>query len=140
MKKLKDKFANSLMKKGTIIIEGIEVNLWQGHTSYSVKNAMSWNKIISYSALNAHSEGESGDVVFTGVMQIPREEAATYAIKLGFNVRQQPSSNTDFIILGSENVSPSKIARAIKLNRNMADIRFIDEITFLNLVTEHIIE
>lgn len=140
MKRLKNKLANQLMKKGQIIIDGIEINLWQGHTTYTVNNSLTWNKIISYSELNSHTEGENGDLVFTGVMQIPRQEASEYAVKIGFNVRQQPSTNTDFIIIGSENVSPSKIAKALQLNKKACDIKFIDETTFLSLVSEHLIE
>ena len=139
MIELKNKLADLLMKEGKIEIEGIEINLWHGHTFYSVENQINWNKIISYTELNSHSAGETGSIVFTGVMQISRQEAADYAIKLGFNVHSTVTSKTDFVIIGTENVSPTKIARVIEFNkRDDINIKIIDEITFLSVVSEHL--
>ena len=137
---LKNRLANKLMQFGHIVIDGIEINLWQGNAQYTWTNNKSWNRIKSFSELNSYNFGENGSVVFTGVMQVPRQEAADYAVKLGFNVHQQPSVNTDFLIIGSENVSPTKIARAIQLNKKDADIRLIDELTFLSIVSEHLLK
>jgi BRCT domain type II-containing protein len=141
MKKLSSKLATALMKKGQIKLGDLEINMWQGNTYNTLMDQLSWNKIVSYTEINSHSTGENGEIVFTGVMQIKRNEAAEYATKLGFNVRQQVSSETDFIVIGTENVSPSKIAKAIELTKKKkADIKIMDEITFLQLVSEHIIK
>ncbi len=136
---LKSELATSLLEKGKIVIDGIEVNLWRGHTIDTVSASETWNKIKSFTELNNQTAGENGSVVFTGIMQIPRIEASEYAVKLGFKVHSEPSSKTDFIILGSENVSPSKVAKAFEMNSAGANIRFVDEMTFLSMISEEIL-
>lgn len=132
---LKSIAAQSLMEQGTIIIDGIEVNFWQGHNAGSVATQATWNKVKSYAKLNGNSTGENGSVLITGVLQIPRQEACEYATAMGFKVRSNISRKTDYIVMGSENVSPSKIAQALKLKEEGADIQFMDEIAFLTLLS-----
>lgn len=136
--RLKNEEAQRLREKGKIVIDGIEINLWQGHSFASVSTQETWNKIKSYTFLNSLSDGENGHIVITGVLQIPRQEAAEYATKLGFKVHSNPSKTTNIIVIGSENVSPSKIAKAIELNKNGAEIKFMDELTFLSMMAENI--
>ena len=136
--RLKNEEAQYLREKGKIAIDGIEINLWQGHSFASVSTQETWNKIKSYTFLNSLSDGENGHIVITGVLQIPRQEAAEYATKLGFKVHSNPSKTTNIIVIGSENVSPSKIAKAIELNKNGAEIKFMDELTFLSMMAENI--
>jgi NAD-dependent DNA ligase len=136
---LKNNLANSLLEQEKIVVEGIEINLWRGHSIDSVNANETWNKIKSYIELNSLTEGKNGSIVFTGIMQIPRQEASEYAVKLGFKVHAQPSSKTDFIVLGSENVSPTKIAEAMEFNNRGANIKFVDELTFLSMINDDII-
>lgn len=139
--KLKDEYAQYLKEQVKIVIDGIEINLWQHHTSYSVSSHEGWNKVRSYTELNSKTRGENGNLVFSGTLQIPRREALEYAVKLGFKVRSNVSKNTDFIIVGSDNVSPTKISKALRLNEEKgANINFVDENTFLSMVDETLIE
>jgi BRCT domain type II-containing protein len=141
MKELQNPLANELLSERIVMIDGIEINLWHGNTHDTIRNQMSWNKIISYTELNSHSEGINGNLVFSGVMQVKRDEAANYAIKMGFKVHQQITPSADFLIIGSENVSPSKIAMVMQLNsQRNKQIKIIEELTFLALVSEHIIK
>lgn len=134
---LKNSAAQSLMDQGTIVIDGIEVNLWRGHSRGTVSTQESWNKVKSFAELNSNTTGENGTIVITGVLQIPRQEACEYAASMGFNVRSNVSRKTDYVVMGSENVSPSKIAKALKCKREGADIQFMDELAFLTLVSEN---
>lgn len=135
---LKNEKAELIRREGSIEINGIEVKLWRKHTIDTVDNNMSWNKIESYTELNSRTAGELGSICFTGVFQIPRKEAADYAVKLGFKVHAKPSRNVNYVIVGSENVSPSKIAKMIELNEKGANIQLIDENTFLEIVAENL--
>ena len=135
---LKNSLAQQLFEQHEIVIDGIRINLWRGHTFDNVKVNQTWNRIKSFAELNESAIGDNGIVVFTGIMQIPRVEAAEYAIKLGFKIRANVSRKTDFVVIGSENVSPSKVARVIELNKNGADIHFVDELSFLQLVEDNI--
>lgn len=140
MQELNDKFASSLMQQGTITIEGMEIRLWQGNKGQGVRDGNGWNKIKSYTALNAQCEDHHGHIVFTGLMQIKRSEAAAYAVKMGFKVHQDVFSDTTYVVIGSENVSPTKMADVLRLNNERKkQIKIIDELTFLSLVDEHII-
>jgi len=134
---LTNKLAQELMEQKTIIVDGYEINLWTGHSQQNMRIQERWNAIQSYSLLNSCSDGSCGDIVLTGVMQIPRCEIAEYAINLGFRVHSSVSRNTDYLIFGSENVSPSKVASAIELNNKGANIQFIDELTFLQIVADN---
>lgn len=135
--KLKNENAQKLREEGTLIIDGIEVNFWQNHSFSNIEAQESWNKIKSYTELNKKTDGSSGHVVFTGVMQIPRAEIAEYALDLGFKVHGNVSKNTNYVVLGSENVSPDKVAKALELNRNnKASIQFMDENSFLEMVIQ----
>lgn len=135
---LKNPEAQALLEQKTVIINGIEINLWTGHTIDTVSAQNTWNKIISYTKLNAKASGTNGSIVFTGIMQIPREEACQYAIKLGFFVHSSVSKNTDFLVFGDSNVSPSKVAKALKINEEGGHVEFVDELTFLQLVLDNI--
>lgn len=136
---LKNKLAQKLLEQQKIEIDGIEINLWTGHSKDTVQDQLSWNKIESLTELNTTSDGSSGDIVFTGRMQIPRNEAACYATKLGFKVHSNISKNTDFLVIGSDNVSPTKIAETIELINKGGTIKIIDEITFLEAILEDIV-
>ena len=135
---LKNSLAQRLFEQHEIVIDGIRIKLWRGHTYDNVKVNQTWNRIKSFAEINESAIGDNGFVVFTGIMQIPRAEAAEYAIKLGFKIRATVSRKTDFVVIGSENVSPSKVARVIELNKDGADIHFVDEISFLQLVEDNI--
>ncbi len=134
---LKNPLAQKLLEHKKVIINGIEINLWTGHSHNSVRIQESWNQIKSYTSLNEQTDGSNGDIVITGVMQIPRNEIAEYAIKLGFKVHTNVSHNTDYLLIGSENVSPSKLADVIRLNENGANIQILDEVSFLQVVSDN---
>lgn len=136
---LKDEGAQQLREQVKVVIEGVEINLWQNHSFYSVSSHEGWNKVKSYTELNLKTNGENGHIVISGTLQIPRKEALEYAVKLGFKVHSHVSKNTDFIIVGSDNVSPTKISKALKLNEEKdAKISFVDENTFLSMVDENL--
>lgn len=136
--RLKNPRAQNLLEKKQITIEGITINLWTGENKNNFDVYNNWNKIKSYTELNEKTSGISGDIVLTGVMQIPRKEIAEYACELGFRVHTNISNNTDYIVIGTENVSPSKVARCIELNEKGANIQFVDEITFLDIVLDNL--
>jgi len=135
---LKNPEAQKLLEQKRIIIDNIEINLWTGATKGTIELQEKWNRITSFREINTKTKGENGTIVFTGAMQIPRIEAAEYATKLGFYVRSNVSINTNFIVIGTENVSPNKISKAILLNNKNAQINFIDELTFLELVLDNL--
>jgi NAD-dependent DNA ligase (contains BRCT domain type II) len=134
---LQNKLAQEFLEKETITIDGLEIKLWTGHSHRSVKIQECWNSIKSYTILNSCSDGSCGDVVFTGIMQIPRAEIAEYAVNLGFKVHSSVTSNTDYLIIGSENVSPTKVANALEFNTRGSNIKFIDELTFLGIIADN---
>lgn len=133
---LNNAVAQSLREQGTCMINGIEVKFWQGHNAGSVATQSTWNRVKLISEQNQKSLGESGTVVITGVLQIPRQEAWDYATGMGFHVRANVSRQTNFVVLGSENVSPSKIALALQFIEEGAGIQFMDEVAFLTMVEE----
>lgn len=135
---LKDKEAQALREKGTITIDGVDLNLWQQHSFDSVSTQSGWNKIKSFTEINSLTTGESGSIVFSGVMQVPRQEAIDYAVKLGFQVHQNISMQTDFLVAGSENISVNKAAQINRYRAKGAKIRVISEIEFLEMVAEFI--
>lgn len=136
--KLKNQEAEELRQKGTITIDGLKINLWKNHNKQNIEDQITWNKIESFKNLNQTTTGENGKIVITGVFQIPRKEVAEYAIKFNFEVKSTVSKFTDYIILGTENVSPSKIAKAIKHNSQGANIKFVSENTFLTMISENL--
>lgn len=136
--KLKNERAQELMEQKTIHIDGIELNLWGGHSFDSVKGQMTWNKIRSFAELNGNSTGENGSIVITGILQIPRKEAAEYAISLGFKVHSKLSRKTNFLVVGSSNVSPTEIAFMQKYNEEGATIKLVEELEFLNMLSEYV--
>jgi len=133
---LKSAEAENLRQQGKIVVEGIEVNLWQKHSTDTVADN-AWNDVKSYAELNAQTDGKLGKVVISGTMQIPRSEASEIASNLGFKVHSNVSKLTDFMVIGTRNVSPSKIAKALKLNENGADIKFVDVNTCLEVLAEN---
>lgn len=135
---LKNERAQALMEQKTVHIDGIELNLWGGHSFDSVKGQMTWNKIRSFAELNGNSTGENGSIVITGVLQIPRKEAAEYAISLGFKVHSTLSRKTNFLVVGSSNVSPTEIASMQKYNEEGASIKLVEELEFLNMLSEYV--
>ena len=134
---LSNKLAQEFMEQKIIVVDGKEINLWTGHSHLNIKIQERWNSIKSFALLNSCSEGTCGSIVLTGIMQIPRQEIAEYAIKLGFRVHSTVSKNTDYLIFGSENVSPTKVAEAIELNLRGANVQFIDEISFLQIISDN---
>lgn len=136
--KLKNPLAEKLRNKGHFEIDGISVELWQYHTYQSINANKVWNSIKSYTELNSKTEGETGSIVMSGTFQIPRQEAAEYAVKLGFAVRSNVSKNTNYLVVGSENVGPNKIAKIIELRERGHDVKVIDENTFLGIVSENL--
>lgn len=133
---LKNERAQLLMEQATVNIEGIEIVFWQ-KGSFRIEDIHdTWNKIKSYTDLNSQSSGKSGHIVFTGEMQITRDEISEYAVKLGFKVNGQISKNTNFVVVGSKKVSPTKISKALELREKGFDIKFMDENSFLSMVAE----
>lgn len=62
------------------------------------------------------------------------KKSAKYSVKLGFKVLAEVSKFTDYIVISNENVSPSRIAKAIEINKIFPNgIKFIEENTFLRL-------
>jgi len=135
---LKNIDAQKLMEKKRITMNGIDLNLWQGHSFDSVSGQKTWNSIRSYAELNGKSSGENGSIVITGIFQIPRQEAGELAAMLGFKVHSSLSRNTDFLIVGSGNVGPTKIADMISINKKGGKIKLISEIEFLEMLAENI--
>ena len=135
---LKNSLAQQLFEQEEVVIDGVSISLWRGHSANSINIQQTWNKIRSFAELNNNNTGVNGIIVFTGVMQIPRREAAKYAIKLGFNIRATVSHKSSFLVVGSENVSPSKVAKVIEYNSEGAEIHIIDEMSFLHLVQDNI--
>lgn len=131
---LKNRDAQMLLDFGKTVINGVEINLWQGHTKYSVNAQQGWNKVKRFSEINNLSSGEAGHIVFSGIMQVKRQEAIDYAIKLGFKVHSNVSKNTDFFIVGSENVSPLDTLRVEKIQKGGGKVKVISENEFLEMV------
>ena len=136
--KLKNKLAQKLLNKGSMKLNGITVHFWTGHNKENIATRYNWNKIKSCSFYNQHSTGENGHIVITGIMQIPRHEILEYAAKLGLKVHSRVTLETDLVVLGSDNVSPTKIAEALKLIKKGHQIEFLDEIAFLEIVLENL--
>ncbi len=134
---LKNLEAQKLREQKQIEIDGVEINLWQNHSIDSVKAQEGWNKVRSYAERNKLTTGENGDITFTGIMQIPRSEAEGYALNLGFKVHRHISKNIEYVVTGSENVSPTKMAEVINLQKEGAPIRVIGEIEFLEMVADN---
>lgn len=135
---LKNKEAQKLMEKRKVSIDGVELNLWHGHSFDSISVQEGWNKVKSFTEMNQKTNGENGSLVFTGVMQITRQEAENYAVNLGFKVHGDVSRNTNYVVVGSENVSPTKITKVNKLKAKGVAIRIISEVEFLEMVSEYI--
>jgi len=135
---LKNARAQSLMEQKIITIDGIELNLWTGHTKETVQSQMTWNKVQSYTELNNNTSGENGSIVVTGTWQIPVREVLDYAIKMGFKVHSCLSKKTDFLVVGSSTVSPTKIAEMQEFNESGANIKLVDENAFLTMLAEYV--
>jgi NAD-dependent DNA ligase len=135
---LNNDLAQELRETGFMNIQGLDVHFWQNNNFDAAEVYAKWNKIESYRELNSLTEGENGKVVITGVFQVPRREVADYAIKLGFKVHNNVSRNTDYILIGSEKVSPTKIAKMLELNKQGNNINLIDENSFLEIVSENL--
>lgn len=134
---LSDPDAEKLRLKGRIMLDNVEINFWNRHTRNTVNTQQTWNNVRSYTELNSNTSGINGDVVFTGTMQIPRRDAQEYASKLGFKVHSSISRNVNYVIVGTENVSPSKIADVIKIREQGYSINIVDEVQFLEMVGEN---
>lgn len=137
---LKNPEAQKLLELKQVEVDGVQINLWQHHSIDTVRVQQGWNKVKSYAERNSQVTGENGDITFTGVMQIPRSEAEHYALCLGFKVHAHISKNIEFVVVGSENVSPSKMAKVIDLQKEGAPIRVMSELEFLEMVSDNIDE
>lgn len=133
---LKSEDAQKLLEEKRVTIDGVELNLWQGHTFDTIQAQQGWNKVKSYAELNQMTDGQNGDITFTGAMQIPRAEAQDYAVKLGFKVHSSISRNIEYVVVGTENVSPTKIAQVKKLKEEGCAIKVISENEFLQMVID----
>lgn len=134
---LKDPLAEELRQKGYIILDNVEIHFWQYHTNHSISTRETWNKIKSFTELNKYTDGKNGTVVFSGDMQISRSEISEFAIKLGFYVRSNVTKKTDYVVIGSSNVSPDKIASLININESESkQIKIMSENDFLQMVLE----
>jgi DNA polymerase-3 subunit epsilon len=134
---LKNKFAQKLLEKGSMELDGISISFWTGHNKENNATRYNWNKVKSCSFYNQQSEGTNGHIVVTGIMQIPRHEILEYAAKLGLKVHSRVTLETDLVVLGSDNVSPNKIADALKLIKKGHHVEFLDEVAFLEIVLEN---
>lgn len=134
---LKNPEAQKLLELKQVEVDGVQINLWQHHSIDTVRVQQGWNKVRSYTERNSQVTGENGDITFTGVMQIPRAEAEHYALCLGFKVHSHISKNIEFVVVGSENVSPSKLAKVIGLQKEGAPIRVMSELEFLEMVSDN---
>lgn len=131
--KLKDPLAQELYENGSATIDGVFVKFWQGHSYDTVKAQQGWNKIKSYAELNEMSLGLAGNVVFSGIMQITRNEISQIAISMGFKVHSQISSTTNYFVIGSENVGPDETVRYIRAKEKGCNIKIMNEIDFLEM-------
>ncbi len=138
VKELKNSIAQKLREKSSMELNGITVHFWTGHTKESIATQHNWNKVKSCSFYNQHSTGDNGHIVVTGIMQIPRHEVLEYATKLGLKVHSTVTLETNLIVLGSDNVSPTKIAKALKLIEKGYQIEFLDENAFLEIVIDNL--
>lgn len=138
VKELKNSIAQKLREKSSMELDGIIVHFWTGHSKESIATQHNWNKVKSCSFYNQHSTGENGHIVVTGVMQIPRHEVLEYATKLGLKVHSAVTLETNLIVLGSDNVSPTKMAKALKLIEKGHHIEFLDENAFLEIVLDNL--
>jgi len=137
-KELKNKIAQKLLEKGSMELDGITVHFWTGHNKDNISTHNNWNKVKSCSFYNQHSTGDNGHIVVTGVMQIPRHEILEYATKLGLIIHSDITLNTNLVVLGSDNVSPNKIAKALKLIEKGHHVEFLDENAFLEIVLDNL--
>lgn len=137
-KPLKNNHAEFLRRNGYLKIGDMEVKLWQYHTRASVISHMTWDKLKSVKIINEKSDGTSGSIVLSGTFQIPRQEIADYAAALGFRLKTNISKFTDYLVIGSEGVSPTKVANAIEVNNKGGNIKFIDENTFLEIIADQL--
>lgn len=133
---LKDKKAQLILELGQTIIDGVEINLWQGHSFFNIQLQESWNKIKSFTELNNQSTGVNGHIVFSGAMQISRNQAAEYAQRLGFKIHSDVSKNTDYFVVGSMNVSPLDTKRVIDIKKQGGKVKVVSENDFLEMVIQ----
>lgn len=133
-KGLKDDLAQELLEKGEIELDGHVIKLWRGHSRDTVSIQENWNKVISIGALNMNKPTDSPRLVLTGMFQIPRAEVAAYASEMGFRVQSKVTKQTQYVVFGSENVSPNKISDLIKLRQEGYPIELMEENAFLEMV------
>ncbi len=138
VKELKNTVAQKLREKGSMELDGITVHFWTGHDKDNIATYNKWNKVKSCSFYNQNLTGDNGHIVVTGIMQIPRHEVLEYATKLGLKVHSGVTLDTNLIVLGSENISPTKIAKALKLIEKGHRIEFLDENAFLEIVLDNL--
>jgi len=130
--------AQELLEQGEIMLDGHHIKLWRGHSYNSVMTQKEWNQVGKLSELNKDLPWDSERVCFTGVFQIPRREVCELASKLGFRVQSTANASTKLLVFGSENVSPTKIATALKLRESGTHVEIMDENAFLEMVLENI--
>jgi NAD-dependent DNA ligase len=133
-KGLKDDLAQELMEKGEIELDGHVIKLWRGHNRDTVSIQENWNKIVSIGAINLNKPKDCPRVLFTGIFQIPRSEVAEYASQMGFRVQGKVTKETTYVVIGTENVGPNKIADLIKLRLDGFEVELMEENAFLEMV------
>lgn len=133
-KGLKDDLARELMETGEIEIDGLKIKLWRGHNRDTVSIQKNWNRIGSLGAMNLNKPKECPKIVFTGWFQIPRSEVAQFASDLGFRVQASVNKQTNYVVIGTENVGPNKIADLIRLRTEGFEVELLEENAFLEMV------
>lgn len=139
-KGLKNSYAQELMEKGEVEIEGQLIKIWKGHTRFSVDIQTTWNQIKRMGEQNNRQIPTAPRVCFTGIFQIPGQEIFDYASALGFRVQSNVNSKTDLLVFGTENVGPTKIAEFIQRRESGQEIQLMDENAFLDMVLENLVE
>lgn len=134
--KLKNNDAELLRQKETITLNGETFHLWQHPTRDNIRSSMTWDKMPPYKELNAQSTGENGTICITGTFQISRKEVVEYATAANYFVRGSVSRFTDFLVIGTENISPNKLAKTFELINKGEKLKIVDENTFLQLLAE----
>ena len=84
------------------------------------------------------------NIVFTGTLSIPREEAMQLAVNAGANLKTSISGKTDYLVIGTQDKNivgddglSSKEERALELNQSgKANIKMITEAEFLALAEQ----
>lgn len=108
------------------------------------KKSLKINSIVpNVDQINEGSPLNGKNCVFTGTLSIPRADAVQIAVNCGAAVRSAVSKNTDFLIMGDQDLSrvadgmSAKEEKAHALNESGdANIKIIGESEFIEMVGE----